>query len=136
MLRPIERRRSFQAQSSRDPKGATSQVMSGGDHPRRSERRWAPRFDYRTDLEIEWGSAVLRARTRDISSNGMFIESTDPLWVGAGFTAHIGADRPVKVDCFVKRVEPGLGMGVSVNVPEEHRQRFADLLYQVSTKRG
>jgi PilZ domain-containing protein len=110
--------------------------MSGGDHPRRLERRWAPRYDFRTDLQIEWGSALLRARTRDISSNGMFIESADPLWVGAGFTAHIGADRSVKVDCFVKRVEPGLGMGVSVTVPEEHRQRFQDLLSQVATKRS
>ena len=117
-------------------RGANGLVMSGGDHSRRSERRWAPRYDYRTDLEIEWGSAVLRARTRDISSNGMFIESTDPLWVGAGFTAHISADRPVKVDCFVKRVEPGLGMGVSVSVAEEHRERFQTLLSQVSTKRG
>ena len=109
--------------------------MSGGDQPRRLERRWAPRYNYRTDLEIEWGSAVLRARTRDISSNGMFIESTDPLWVGAGFTARIGADMPVKVDCFVKRVEPGLGMGVAVVVPEEHREKFQSLLSQVSTKR-
>ena len=110
--------------------------MGSGDQPRRLERRWAPRYDYRADLQIEWGSAVLRARTRDISSNGMFIESADPLWVGAGFTAHIGADRPVKVDCFVKRVEPGLGMGVSVVVSEEQRQRFQDLLSQVSTKQS
>jgi len=110
--------------------------MSGGDHSRRSERRWAPRYNYRTDLEIEWGSAVLRARTRDISSNGMFIESNDPLWVGAGFTARIGVEMPVKVDCFVKRVEPGLGMGVAVVVAEEHRDRFQDLLSHVSTKPG
>src|SRR3984957_17297319 len=132
MLRPIERRRSFQAQSSRDPKGATSQVMRGGDHPRRSERRWAPPFNYPPDFEIEWGPAVLRARTRDISSNGMFIESTDPLWVGAGFTARIGVEMPVKVDCFVKRVEPGLGMGVSVVVPEENREKFQNLLSQAT----
>jgi hypothetical protein len=109
--------------------------MGSGDQPSRHlERRWAPRYAFRTELEIEWGSAVLRASTRDISSNGMFIESADPLWVGAGFTAHIGADRPVKVDCFVKRVEPGLGMGVSVTVPEEHRERFQDLLSRVATK--
>ena len=110
--------------------------MSNGDKPRRLERRWAPRYSFRTDLEIEWGSALLRARTRDISSNGMFIESTDPLWVGAGFTAHIGNERRVKVDCFVKRVEPGLGMGVSVVVADEHRDRFQDLLSHVSTKPG
>ncbi|HEX4380023.1 MAG TPA: PilZ domain-containing protein [Candidatus Acidoferrum sp.] len=110
--------------------------MSGGDHPRRSERRWAPRYNYRTDLQIEWGSALLRARTRDISSNGMFIESTDPLWVGAGFTAHIGVEMPVRVDCFVKRVEPGLGMGVTVVVPEGQQEKFQFLLSQVSTKRS
>ena len=51
------------------------------------ERRWATRYSFRADLEIEWGSAVLAGKTRDISSNGMFIEADDTLWIGAGFTA-------------------------------------------------
>jgi PilZ domain len=108
--------------------------MGSGEHPsRRSERRWAPRYSFRANLEIEWGSAVLRASTRDISSNGMFIESSDPLWIGAGFTAHIVLDRPVKVDCSVKRIEPGRGMGVSVTVSEEqHERRYQDLLASLS----
>jgi hypothetical protein len=108
--------------------------MVNGDHPsRRSERRWAPRYSFRADLEIEWGSAVLRASTRDISSNGMFIESADPLWIGAGFTAHLVLERPVKVDCSVKRIEPGLGMGVSVTPSEgQHEQRYQDLLASLS----
>jgi hypothetical protein len=107
--------------------------MGTGDHPRRSERRWAPRYSFRANLEIEWGSAVLRGSTRDISSNGMFIESNDTLWVGAGFTARLALDRPVKVDCFVKRVEPGLGMGVAVTLAEEpHQQRYQDLLASLS----
>src|ERR1700742_1862885 len=135
MLRPIGSAKLLQPGHSGCARGANKYVMGGGDHPRRSERRWAPRYNYRTDLEIEWGSAVLRARTRDISSNGMFIESSDPLWVGAGFTARIGADMPVKVDCFVERGEPGLGMGVAVVVAEEHRDRFQDLLSHVSTER-
>lgn len=102
---------------------------SGDQASRRNERRWAPRYSFRADLEIEWGSAVLRASTRDISSNGMFIESADPLWVGAGFTARLVLDRPVKVDCFVKRIEPGLGMGVSVTLSEaQHERRYQDLL--------
>jgi hypothetical protein len=29
---------------------------------RRTERRWATRFSFRADLEIEWGSAVLREK--------------------------------------------------------------------------
>jgi hypothetical protein len=99
---------------------------------RRLERRWAPRFSYRASLDIEWGSAVLRASTRDISSNGMFIESMDPLWVGAGFTANLLLDHPVKVDCFVKRVEPGRGMGVTVSVPQEQQLAFQDFLSRLS----
>ncbi|MGC1617344.1 MAG: PilZ domain-containing protein [Candidatus Acidiferrum sp.] len=108
--------------------------MGSGEHAsRRSDRRWAPRYSFRANLEIEWGSALLRASTRDISSNGMFIESTDPLWIGAGFTAHLVLDRPVKVNCSVKRIEPGLGMGVSVTLAEEpHEQRYQDLLASLS----
>ena len=101
---------------------------------RRFERRWAPRYNFRTDLEIEWGSATLRGRTRDISSNGMFIESADPLWVGAGFTARLGLENPLQVDCFVRRVEPGMGMGVTLSIPEEQNQRrFQDLLISLSS---
>jgi hypothetical protein len=104
--------------------------MGNGDQTvRRNERRWAQRYSFRADLEIEWGSAVLKASTRDVSVNGMFIESPDPLWVGAGFTARLALDRPVKVDCFVKRIEPGRGMGVSVTLSEkQHQQLYQDLL--------
>jgi hypothetical protein len=108
--------------------------MGSGDQTSgRWDRRWAPRYSFRANLEIEWGSAVLRASTRDISSNGMFIESADPLWIGAGFTAHLVLDRRVKVDCSVKRIEPGLGMGVAVTLSEEqHEQRYQDLLASLS----
>jgi hypothetical protein len=111
--------------------------MTSGEHPaRRLERRWAPRYDFRADLEIEWGSALLRASTRDVSSNGMFIESADTLWVGAGFTAKLSLDHPVKVDCFVKRVEPGCGMGVSVSVSEsQHQERYQQLIASLSSPR-
>lgn len=99
---------------------------------RRTDRRWAPRYDFRASLDIEWGSAVLRASTRDISSSGMFIESIDPLWVGAGFTANLLLDRPVKIVCSVKRVEPGLGMGVSVSLPEEQQETYRQLISSLS----
>jgi PilZ domain-containing protein len=87
--------------------------------PRRPERRRAPRYAYQANLEIEWGSARLKARTRDISVGGMFIESEDVLWVGAGFRAQLVTDRPVWLECSVKRVEPGLGMGVAIALPED-----------------
>ena len=86
---------------------------------RRSERRRSPRYQYRAPLEIEWGSARLKGRTRDISENGMFIESEDVLWVGAGFRAQLVTDRPVWLECSVKRVEPGQGMGVTIALPED-----------------
>jgi hypothetical protein len=110
--------------------GEITSFMGSGDQTlRRNERRWATRYTFRADLEIEWGSALLRASTRDISVNGMFIESSDPLWVGAGFTARLVLDKPVKIDCFVKRIEPGRGMGVAVTLSEQpHEQRYQDLL--------
>ena len=100
---------------------------------RRLERRWAPRYAFRAELEIEWGSAVLRASTRDISANGMFIESQDTLWVGAGFSARLALQNPLKLDCSVRRVEPGRGMAVSVTLPEQpHQQQYLDLLASLS----
>jgi hypothetical protein len=108
---------------------------SGDQPPRRLDRRWAPRYSFRADLEIEWGSVVLRGSTRDISSSGMFIESVDPLWIGAGFTARLVLDQPVKVECFVKRIEPGRGMGVSVTVSEQqYQQRYHDLVGSLSDR--
>jgi hypothetical protein len=82
---------------------------------------------------MEWGSELLRGRVRDISASGMFIESLDPLWVGAGFSARLKLDEPMQVDCFVRRVEPGRGMGVTVALPEdERRQRYQSLLQSLS----
>jgi PilZ domain len=97
---------------------------TGKQLPRRLERRWAPRYSFRADLEIEWGSAVLSGKIRDISANGMFIEAVDTLWIGAGFTARLNLDRPVKVNCSVKRIEPGFGMGVAVAMAESENQEY------------
>src|SRR5262249_54424242 len=100
--------------------------MGSGDSSRRLERRWAPRYSFRAELDIEWGSVVLRASTRDVSASGMFIESADPLWIGAGFSANLDLGQPVRVDCRVRRIEPGLGMGVSVSVPGEQQKSYQD----------
>lgn len=106
--------------------------MGSMNNTRRLERRWAPRYGFRTDLNIEWGSTVLRARTRDISASGMFIESGDPLWVGAGFVAHLQLDATVKVNCFVKRIEPGQGMGVAVSFTDRHEEPYHRLISELS----
>src|SRR5258705_5262285 len=68
------------------PRGAPSMAV-GELGLRRPDRRRAPRYPYQASLEIEWGSARLKARTRDVSVGGMFIESEDVLLVEAGFCA-------------------------------------------------
>jgi len=112
-------------------------LMLDGDLPaRRIERRRAARFAFRAELDIEWGSAVLRGSTRDLSASGMFIEAADTLWVGAGFTARLKLDQTVKLDCSVKRVEPGRGMGVSIDLSKaETQQRYQELLARIATPR-
>jgi len=108
-------------------------MNNGASEGNRLERRKAPRYRYRVALEIEWGSARLSARTRDISDGGMFIEAEDILWVGAGFRARLGVDHPVWLDCLVKRVEPGSGMGVTVMLREDRSQRhYQELLAKLA----
>jgi hypothetical protein len=109
-------------------------MMTEDNGSRGRERRRSPRYNYQAGLEIEWGSARLKGRTRDISAGGMYIESEDVLWVGAGFRARLVANQAVWLDCSVKRVEPGRGMGVTIAVPEDQSQKlFEDLLAKLST---
>jgi hypothetical protein len=98
------------------------------------ERRRARRYAYDTLLEIEWGSATLSGRVQDVSAEGMFVALTDPLWIGAGFTAvwHLG--EAVRVDCVVRRVEPGRGMGVSFSADAAVRERVSALLDRLSAQ--
>jgi hypothetical protein len=101
-------------------------------HP---DLRRAPRYRYQASLEIEWGSARLRAHTRDISAGGMFIEAEDVLWVGAGFRARLAAEKPCCLECSVKRVEPGRGMSVAVELREDQSQRhYRDLLAKLAAQ--
>ena len=77
---------------------------------------------------------MLRGSTRDLSASGMFIEAADTLWVGAGFTAQLNVDHPVRLDCSVKRVEPGRGMGVTVDLSKpETQQRYQELLSKIAS---
>jgi hypothetical protein len=117
------------------PRSIPTMMIADSGLPR-PERRRAPRYRYQTPLEIEWGSALLKGRTRDISCSGMFIESEDLLWVGAGFRARLNTERPLLLDCSVKRVEPGLGMGVSFALLEDQSaQHFQELLSHLAASR-
>lgn len=105
-------------------RGASSMVTPAGKVPGlRSERRRSRRYPFDAGLEMEWGSAILKGRVRDISTDGMFVETPDPLWVRATFSARLLAQKdPLQVDCVVRRVEPGRGMGLTYAVPAEETQ--------------
>lgn len=89
------------------------------------ERRRFPRYPFRAPVKIEWGSQVLNSHTRLLSQGGMFVESSDPLWIGATFSAVIQLHRPVRVNCVVRMIESGEGMGVEfVDVSPEVREQL------------
>ena len=89
------------------------------------DRRRFPRHPFRAQVKIEWGSQVLERQTRLLSTGGMFIECADQLWVGASFSVVLMLGAAVRVDCVVRMVEPGRGMGVEFfNVPAEARAQI------------
>lgn len=94
-----------------------------------AERRRHPRIPLHAQVEIEWGSEILRGVATDISQGGLFIETSDPLWVGAAFSGRVLLADPLAVECVVRRVVPGQGMGVEFDrLSNESRQRLLQLL--------
>jgi hypothetical protein len=87
--------------------------------PDRTERRHAQRRKYFGKIEIEWGSATLVGTVRDIGPQGLFIDLTPELWLGATFFARLAVQPVLLLDCKVQRVEPGRGIGVTFALPEE-----------------
>ncbi len=97
--------------------------------PVKVERRFHQRWKIRETLEIDWGSSVLQGTVSDIGPNGLFVELTPQLWVGAPFAARLMLTPPLGLICVVRRVEPGKGIGVTFVLPEETGEaRLATLL--------
>ena len=88
--------------------------------PAQTERRQFNRRKLMETLEIEWGSSILTGLVRDIGPQGLFVELTPPLWVGATFFARLVTDPPLRLNCTVRRVEPGKGIAVSFELPEQN----------------
>ena len=100
-----------------------------------NERRRAPRYPFDAGLEIDWGSTTIQGKVVELSADGMFIETHDPLWVGARFSSRLFLEPPLGVDCVVRRVVPGRGMGLSFTLnKEEDRLRLTDLLETLANK--
>ena len=73
------------------------------------------------------------ARVCDISVDGLFLETSSPLWIGATFSANLMLQPPLQVICTVCRIDPNKGMGVQVTFTDsESRGRFATLLEKLS----
>jgi hypothetical protein len=83
------------------------------------DRREFNRKKFRGKIEIEWGSTTLTGTVRDIGPKGLFVELIPPLWMGATFCARLIVNPILQMNCTVRRVEPGGGMGVSFDLPEE-----------------
>jgi hypothetical protein len=84
---------------------------------------------------MDWGAAVLEGAVRDISDGGMFVELTDPLWLGARFAARLTLKDAIVLECVVRRVDPGRGMAVSYVVEEDSGQlAIAALLQRLSSR--
>ncbi len=99
----------------------------------RQERRKNRRVSFRTGLVIGWGSKTMDGATRDISLSGMFIETSEPLWLRAEFTARLSLPEPIEVDCIVRRIEPGRGMGVEFrDLPEAEREQLEMLVRKLA----
>lgn len=93
------------------------------------ERRAAPRFRLEANVELEWGSEILRARVTDISLHGMFVRMDNPLWIGAACRAWVLVADPLTVDIVVRRIVPMEGMGVAfLDLPPEALHRLEALL--------
>jgi hypothetical protein len=94
-----------------------------------NDRRKLPRYCFYADLEIDWGSKTLWGRVRDISREGMFIEIAEWPWVNAHFSARLALDTPLPIECVVRRIVPGQGIGVTIAFQStEGETRFEALL--------
>jgi len=108
-------------------------IHPGEESAGKNERRNFQRRKFRGNLEIEWGSAVLRGTIRDIGPRGLFVELSPPLWIGAAFRARLSLNPELWLDCTVARVEPGAGIGVTFDIRDENgRAQLEALLMSLS----
>jgi len=98
---------------------------------RRLRREFA-RYHFQVPAEIAWQSRKIWGRVTDVSRGGLFIEMTDPPCLGAHFVLNVALNVPLRINCIVRRVVAGRGIGVEINVPEQSRKRFQALLLALS----
>ena len=95
-------------------------------------RRGFERFKFTVNAEIVWQSQKKWGRVVDVSRSGLFIQMDEPPARGTRFSAHLALNVPLQLNCEVKRIVPGLGVGVAITVPETSKKRFEGLLLALS----
>jgi hypothetical protein len=95
-------------------------------------RREITRYRFHADAEIVYRSQSAWGRVADIGRGGMFIEVADPPPLGARFAVRIALNVPLELDCVVRRVIKGRGVGVTLSVGEKAKGRFKALLLALS----
>jgi hypothetical protein len=91
-------------------------------------RRISTRYQFRVHAEISWLTRKFWGHVTDISREGMFIEFADPLPEGTRMAVRLALNRPLRLDCVVRRVVPGRGVGVTFSVGAKGKSRFEALL--------
>jgi hypothetical protein len=95
-------------------------------------RRGFERFKFTVKAEVVWQSQKKWGQVVDVSRSGLFIQMDEPPARGSRFTAHLALNAPLTLNCEVKRIVPGLGVGVAIAVPEASKKRFEALLQALS----
>lgn len=97
------------------------------------DRRKSARYEFSASVEIEWCSKKYWGRVRNISRHGMFIELPDLPVGSAAFSANLALNKPLRIECVVRRTIPGHGIGVAVTLTsQESRVRYDALLKALS----
>jgi hypothetical protein len=93
-------------------------------------RRAATRNRFYAEIELDCGSMVLKGRVRDLSREGMFIEIAEWPSTDLHFSACLTLATPLPVQCIVRRVALGQGIGVTFVLADDadSRQRLNALL--------
>jgi hypothetical protein len=98
-----------------------------------SERRRHERYPCQAAVKITWGDVHMEASLRDISLSGMYIETPEPLWARAQFSAHLMLPEAIRVECVVRRVDPGKGMVVEfTQVTQETKMNLTHLIWKLA----
>lgn len=98
-----------------------------------SERRRHARYPCEAQVEITWGEVTLDVTLRDISASGMYLQTHEPLWARAEFSARVLLPEMLRVDCVVRRVDAGKGMVVEfIELSQETRMNLNHLIWKLA----